>query len=358
MRFHPVPAFRLAALAFSVAILAGPLAAADTPRALPCRQPQLAAGGGIVYLACGTDTKVQIATSTDGGRTFALLTTIASGGALALGAHRGPRVAVAGDTVIVTAVVGALGGGKDGDLLAWRSTDRGLTWTGPSTVNDVPGSAREGLHAMAARGNAVATAWLDLRATGTRLYGSMSNDGGRSWQKNVLMYQSPSGSICECCHPSLTIAPDGTVLAMFRNAVDGHRDLYLTRGKGGAFGPAAKLGAGTWTLSACPMDGGALIVDDEGVVTTVWRREQTVYLAQPGGLEVAVGEGVNPAVAGTPAGPLVAWNAARGLTVAAPDRDALVLDPAGKFVALVSTRAGVVAAWETAGGTRTGVIEK
>src|SRR3982751_1158276 len=74
-----------------------------------------------------------------------------------LGRHRGPRVAVSGSTVVVTAMYGdksrseqrANGLPSDGDLVAWRSTDGGRSWAKPVVINDVAGSAREGLHAFA-----------------------------------------------------------------------------------------------------------------------------------------------------------------------------------------------------------------
>jgi hypothetical protein len=297
------------------------------------------------------------AASVDGGRTFGPLRKVTEVPSLALGGHRGPRIVAAGDVVVVSAVVGMVGGGKDGDLVAWRSTDQGGTWSAPVTVSDVPDAAREGLHAMAARGRFVAAAWLDLRGTGTRLYGATSSDAGKTWSPNVLVYQSPSGTICQCCHPSLAMADDGgTVLAMFRNVVNGHRDLYLSKGRDGHFGTAEKLGDGSWELDACPMDGGELIADAEGNVTTVWRREETVYLDVPGSPEVQVGRGVNPAVVSTPDGPVVAWTAPNGLTLAAPDRDALVLDASGKFVSLAWTGRSTVAAWEHGDTVQTRVI--
>ncbi len=45
--------------------------------------------------------------------------------------------------------------------------------------------------------------WLDLREKGTVLYASKSMDHGETWSKNILVYRSPDGSICECCHPSI-----------------------------------------------------------------------------------------------------------------------------------------------------------
>ena len=332
-------------------VCAGSLPAADhivasPDNPLPCRQPQLAVDGGTVYLACAANNTILIARSTDGGRSFAQPTTIASVPSLALGMHRGPRIAATDDGLVVTAIAGRLGKGQDGDLQAWRSVDRGVTWTGPVTISDVPAAAREGLHAMAARGNTVVTAWLDLREKGTRLYAATSDDGGRTWAADTLVYESPSGTICSCCHPSLAIAADGTILAMFRNVVDGHRDFYLVKSTNGQFGAAEKIGAGTWRFDSCPMDGGGITTTAGGGIETVWRREKTVFLARIGQKEVAVGDWVNPALVETPDGPAVAWNATDGLLIAAPNHDTMLLDPAGKFVALASTEAGIIAAWE------------
>ena len=97
------------------------------------------------------------------------------------------------DAIVISAVAGkrasqgphAHGLPENGDLLVWRSADGGRTWSSPSTVNDVAGAAREGLHAMASgAGGLLFTAWLDLREGRTKLYGARSTDGGVTWSKN------------------------------------------------------------------------------------------------------------------------------------------------------------------------------
>ena len=62
---------------------------------------------------------------------------------------------------------------------------------------------------------------------GTKLYGARSRDGGVTWSKNVLIYESPDGTICQCCHPSAAFDPGGQVLVMWRNCLGGARDMYL-----------------------------------------------------------------------------------------------------------------------------------
>lgn len=335
------------------ALLAGAaMSAAETT--LACRQPQLAAAGDAVYIACGTPTSVLVARSPDGGRTFGLPVTVAAVGALALGNHRGPRIVADGDTVLVSAIAGETGGGKDGDVLVWRSVDRGATWSGPARVNSVPASAREGLHAMAASGGTVVTAWLDLRERGTTLAVAVSRDGGQTWAADAIAYRSPTGTICQCCHPSLLVAPSGRIAAMFRNEHLGTRDMFLVESPdaGRSWMAAQKLGFGTWPLNACPMDGGAIAFDPRNGIVTTWRRDTTVYLSSPGAAEVPLGVGVNPTLTMTPAGPVVAWNAPEGLVVKTADAGTPALaDAQGRFASLLMTARGALLAYEKGDGT-------
>ena len=91
-------------------------------------QPQLAAIAERVYLVFGQGDLISVARSSDGGETFDKPSTLPGAGKLALGMRRGPRIAVTSDAVLVAAVAGAKGGGADGDVLLYRSTDRGTTW--------------------------------------------------------------------------------------------------------------------------------------------------------------------------------------------------------------------------------------
>jgi hypothetical protein len=173
-------------------------------------------------------------------------------------------------------------------------------------VNDVPGAAREGLHAMAAAPDGtLACVWLDMRGRGTTLYGSFSRDDGATWSRNQLVYRSPDGTICECCHPSAAYDRSGRLHVMWRNALGGARDMYLSTSSDGGktFSPARKLGKGTWPLDACPMDGGALAVSSDGSVITFWRRGGEMFVCAPGEPERRVGSGEQGWAAWTPAVP-------------------------------------------------------
>jgi hypothetical protein len=124
----------------------------------PNRQPQLAAANGEVMLVFGSGDSIWLARSSDDGGTFGKPAKVAVLPKLLLGRHRGPRVVISGNAILVSAAA------TGSDLLCWRSTDGGRTWSRPAVINDRPTSAREGLHAMAADGDGhVAAAWLDDR---------------------------------------------------------------------------------------------------------------------------------------------------------------------------------------------------
>ncbi|MCX6599337.1 MAG: sialidase family protein [Acidobacteria bacterium] len=346
------------------------LAAAIQPAGAPApaRQPQLAIGAGQVAITFGAGSHIYFAASPDGGQTFGAPVKVAEVGALALGRHRGPRLAILKDALVISAIAGqavatgphAHGLPDQGDLLVWRSTDQGRTWTRTGKINDVPGAAREGLHAMAvAPDGTLSAAWLDLRSKGTLLYGARSVDGGRSWSKNELIYSSPDGTICQCCHPALAAdQAAGSLWVMWRNVVEGSRDLYAARsGDGLHFGTAQKLGTGTWKLNACPMDGGGLAVAD-GKVTSAWRRDSDVFLSAAGEPDQKVGTGKDVALALTRQGPVVAWTADGGIQARLPGAVAPVeLAKPGAFVNLLTLPDGtVLAAWETGASIETKVL--
>ena len=317
----------------------------------PSRQPQLAAAHGVVGMTFGSGSSIYFASSSDQGATWNAPVKVAEAGLLALGRHRGPRVAILKNAIVISAVVGEKGTKQAGTLTAWRSVDQGKTWARAGVINDVAEAAREGLHAMAAGDDgSLFAAWLDLRAKGTQLYGAKSTDGGVTWSKNAPVYTSPDGTICQCCHPTLAVDPNGQVHAMWRNVINGSRDLYVASSSDGVhFAGAAKLGEGTWKLDACPMDGGGLAVEN-GKITSAWRRDGDIFLTEPGSAkERRVGPGKDVAVARSAKHETyLVWTKDGGLQVLTPKStqpEALAAE--GGFASLVAlSDGGVLAAWE------------
>jgi hypothetical protein len=331
------------------ALLLSVLAVTHDATTFPGAQPQIAGAGRQVGLVFGRGQAIYFAGSSDGGRSFRVPTALPTHGRLHLGKRRGPRVAFVDGTYVVTAILGE--GRDDGDLMSWSSSDDGHSWRGPVRLNGTPGSAREGLHGMAAGSGLVAVVWLDLRGPGTRVFAAISRDRGANWSQDFPAYEAPSGSVCECCHPSVAVSPSGEVAVMFRNQVAGARDLYLVRfaGKAQRMEPAVKLGLGTWALEGCPMDGGSVVFDGERGPVTAWRRDREVFLARPGAPEERLGEGRDPVVAVTRDGATHAvWRQGEALVLSsAGSRHPRILAERGESPALLANGEGsLVAAWQ------------
>jgi len=219
----------------------------------------------------------------------------------------------------------------------------------------VAGAPTEGLHSLAAdaKGNLFA-AWLDKRsAKGTQLYGARSTDGGATWSRNVLIYESPEGTVCQCCHPSVAIDASGQILVMWRNWLAGSRDMYLTRSQDGlTFSKPEKLGTGSWQLNACPMDGGGLAASANRILTA-WRRADSVFLAEPGLPERRIAVGKDVALALSGGHTYLIWSDGPKLE-SWTDGKIAELSVEGAFPTLTNLpRGGVLAAWEEHGGIQT-----
>ena len=330
-------------------------------------QPQVAVtSDGRAYVVWAEGDAILCAASPKVGDLFAKPVKAGEVAGLMKGMRRGPRVAAAGKGVVVTGI-----GRAKGDLLAWRSEDGGATWSGPATVNGKQDAAREGLSDLAAGSTAPTAggasvhfhaAWLDLREGKTQIWAAVSDDGGKTW-KETRVYQSPSGTVCECCHPSIAADGKGKVWILFRNSLEGNRDMYLaTSADGGDHWPSpARLGTDSWKLGRCPMAGGALAVAG-GNPAQVWTREEDIFLTDPAGRSRKIGRGRSPWAAEGPGGTYVVWRQsgeAGKVILQRPGGKPEVLSDDGSYPVIAGNlKAGVIAAWETSAGVFVQTIAK
>ena len=280
-----LPAVFAAAL---LGALAPPLAAQSAllpgKSRLDPRAPSVGVGvDGRVVVTFVDDTTIHACISTDGGTTFGDPETVSKEKALMAAGPRRPRVAVTPAGIVVTAISGAKLKGQDGDLNAWFSAD-GARWARKVRVPDVADAALEGLHGMAAGpGDRVVAVWLDHRE-GKRNHhvrAAASDDGGRTWADDVLVYASPDGAVCPCCTPSVVVDHEGRAHAMWRNDLDGNRDMYVATSDArvSAFGAPRAVDAASWALRQCPMQGGEMAVDAKGAIEAVWFHKGRVLRA-------------------------------------------------------------------------------
>ena len=354
MRLPHLAAFILTAvLAFADPVAIVP---ADFGNAL---QPQVAiAADGTVHVALGRGTEIFVATSRNGGRSFEAPVKVGELPKLALGMRRGPRIAVAGREVTITAI-----SHDTGDLFGFHSSNGGQAWSAPTRINDVARAAGEGLDGLAQgpQGRLFVT-WLDHRTGKMEIYGAESLDAGRTWGPNLLVYHSPEDKVCECCHPSAAYNSAGDLVVMFRNWLQGNRDLWITTRRAGqkAFAAASRQGEASWKLPGCPMDGGAIFSLADDSFASVWRRDKEVFLSTKAKPESRLGEGTQPIAFSGRDGVQVWWQQGVNLmrTSTAPGATATLFATNAKFAAAaVSPRDdSVVVAFEGTAEPRKGLF--
>ena len=216
-------------------------------------QPQLAIDAdGTFYVVFIAGGNIQVAVSTDRGRTFGTpVTAIDSGGKAKGGMQRGPRIAVdAKKTVYVTAPLcfDPAEFSKrypTNDLYLAASTDGGKTFGKPVQVNDAPKKAPEALHWMTASSNGdVHVAWLDLRQRekGQDLFYAKVTDQGKKVSRNVPV----AGPLCECCAPGMAVDGKGNPMLFWREGGKTNRALFLAMSTNGgsSFAKTARVNQG------------------------------------------------------------------------------------------------------------------
>jgi hypothetical protein len=243
---------------------------------------------GIVYIVFANGNRLEYVSSSDNGINFSKPVLVDTIKDLFGVAGRGPHIISTSHTLSILAP------DKNGNIHGYTKNEND-GWIKNGLVNDVPDVCKEGFVAVAAKGDSLYAVWLDVRNNNrNKIVGALSADGGKTWTKNKIVYQSPDGVVCECCRPSVAFGNNG-ITVMFRNNWNGNRNLYLIQSHddGQSFGEAKKLGEGNWKLNACPMDGGSIVINENGSVETVWRRVDTIYSCVPGHQEEMIGKGKN-----------------------------------------------------------------
>jgi hypothetical protein len=249
------------------------------------QMPDIITHQNDVHLVYGRNDSILYTISTDQGKKFSKEKLVAVLPGLAASHTRGPQLAVTFAGTLITACNNA------GDIFSY-ALDRKGNVVKQSRVNDVDTVAKENLMALSADGNNALAVWLDLRNGRNQIYGAASSDGGITWSKNIRVYASPDSTVCECCKPSVVVKKQD-VYVMFRNWLNGNRDLYVAKSvdNGKSFNNAEKIGIGSWKMKACPMDGGGIALGDSSDVHTVFNRDGVIYSCAEGAMENRIGEG-------------------------------------------------------------------
>lgn len=324
--------FLVAFIACSIAVHSQHLIAAG-------EQPQVTKDqSAVIRLVYGNGNQIFSASSTDNGETFSEPVLVGQVNEMHLGMTRGPQLASSRDFSMVTAI------DKKGNIHSFRLTHKTGTWEKAGNVNDLEGSAPEGLMSIAADDkNNFYAVWLDLREKQKNNICFSSFNGRSKWSKNQFAYKSPESHVCECCKPSIAVKGE-QIAIMFRNWLRGSRDLYLTTSTASenTFSEARKLGIGTWPLKGCPMDGGGISIDSENDIHTAWQREGVVYYAAPGKPEEKIGDGRNVSITGK----VITWGKGSNLVLKKINGEELVVGEGSALKAIGLKDNSILAVWE------------
>src|ERR1043166_5801319 len=172
---------------------------------------------GGVYIAFFRDGNIELAVSTDRGRTFAPPVMAIDTGKTAEGAdQRGPRVAVDKQKRVYVTAPLALDAKSpaQSDIFLAVSGDRGRTFSKPIRVNDLPGSATASCHwsAVAPAGD-LHVVWLDNRKQKGQdlLYANVIDQG-----KKIQKVGAVASQVCERCSPGLAVDAKGNAVFVYR----------------------------------------------------------------------------------------------------------------------------------------------
>ena len=302
---------------------------------------------GTIRMVFGQRDSIFVATSTDNARSFGAPALVAVVPNMHLGNTRGPTIASSATRSAIMAI------DNKGAISIFELDHRANRWTRrPEPLNSADGSAPEGLGTIAADdADTFYATWLDLReGRQNQIYfAKLGKAGAKAVDRRI--YASPAGHVCECCRPTVAVSRRN-VAVMFRNWLDGARDLYVIRSTDGGttFSEAAKLGQGTWKLDACPMDGGDLSVTATGELITTWRRELDIFITRPGQAEERLAGGRSPMLATSGGRTVVTWQDGRDIKLRSLDDDSVAVAGQGRLPQVTILRDGkLLVAWERDG---------
>lgn len=241
-------------------------------------QPHLALDAdGNCYVAFLRNGNVELALSTDGGRTFAKPVTAIDAQGKALAANqRGPRISLDSKKRIFLTMPLALGEARYEDLYATCSADGGKTFSKPVRINDPPQTVRQSLHDSAAAPNGdLHVAWLDGRVTEAppAIYYCKVTDQARKTGKNALVASNAS----ETAAPALATDGRGWPFVAYLDgprkgeAKKNRQTLLATTASGAAPFKSARINREDTMVAVCPAEAPALAVSADGkILAAAW----------------------------------------------------------------------------------------
>ena len=158
------------------------------------------------------------------------------------------------------------------DIYFARSSDRGQTWSANQRVNADTGSAAQRQASLVALGNGqLYLAWQDGRHGNPDIYMARSTNGGQTWGPNGRV-NNDSGAASQDS-PSLAADASGNLYLAWRDARNGHADIYFAFSSNGGASWSANVRVND-DSAAANQDGPSLAALNPATVYLAWRDER------------------------------------------------------------------------------------
>ncbi len=249
--------------------------------------------------APGGETDIMSAVSRDAGRTFSAPVRVnhIRGDARVNGEQPPRAVLVKGTGAVPRVTIVWTANGANGTRLQWASSvDGGRTFTPARPVADTDAPGNRGWEALAAGpGGRVFTAWLDHRKLasggampaghqhGAAPSGAPAAADGAGMAELSQLYVGAvdgtgaavpvTGGVCYCCKTALVSGANDTVFVAWRHVYPGNmRDIAFSVSRDGArtFQSPVRVSEDRWQIAGCPDDGPAMALDPQGQIHIVW----------------------------------------------------------------------------------------
>jgi hypothetical protein len=166
------------------------------------------------------------------------------------------------------------------DLVLYRSTDNGRSWSNPQTVHDDGTETEHGFASLWPwSASELAVAWLDGRATAGDSGHDDSHhqpgaDDAKAMTLRAAVFDADGKRVrewpldartCDCCQTDAALTSKGPVLIYRDRSPDEIRDVYSIRFQGGQWRKPQPVAEDGWRMPACPVNGPAIAAVDDSV---------------------------------------------------------------------------------------------
>ncbi len=183
------------------------------------------------------------------------------------------QLAARGDKLFAVWTARGDGPWGSGPLAMAFSLDRGETWTaGPAPTPASPAESEAGFRfpAITADDECLHAIWIHALGDERSLRYSRLNFDTMRWSDPLTV----DPTICACCWNELAIAPDGAVVALYRDHNPSDMALATSHDQGQTWIKNGHVGAFDWQFEGCPHVGGSLVLqpgDSSPVIlASVW----------------------------------------------------------------------------------------